>query len=101
VDALFTDDSLIASLAAEYRKSPFPTDVLAFAYDDEKDLAGEIVISLDTARRQALERREPLAHELILLGIHGLLHIKGQGDETRRDWCMMRIKEFEMLVKVL
>lgn len=98
---ILTDDRTIADLAGRFRRSPHPTDVLAFTYDDDPKLAGEIVISLDTARRQARERGVDLADELKLLCIHGLWHIAGIGDETEADWREMRAREFETLVKVL
>lgn len=74
--------------------------MLAFGYGDDA-LFGEIAISLDTAARQARERGVPLAHELVLLAVHGLLHLEGQGDETFRGWCGMRRAEFETMMKVL
>ena len=100
VDIVFVDDPTIAGLAGRYRGSPRPTDVLAFCYD-EPDLAGEIAISLDTARRQARERGVPLAHELILLCVHGLLHIGGFDDETVPEWCAMKRAEFETVMRIL
>lgn len=100
VDIVLVDDRTIAGLAARYRGSPRPTDVLAFRYGDE-DLAGEVVVSIDTAVRQAEERGVPLAHELILLCVHGLLHLAGQGDETEDEWRRMRRAEFETMVKIL
>jgi probable rRNA maturation factor len=98
---ILTDDRTIADLAGRFRGSPYPTDVLAFTYDDDPDLAGEVVISLDTAKRQAAERGVDLADELKLLCVHGLWHISGVGDETKADWREMRTHEFETLVKVL
>ena len=99
VEILFTTDAHIAGLAGRYRGSPHPTDVLAFP--DGASGGGEIAISLDTARRQARERAVSLQEELLLLSVHGLLHVSGQGDETRRAWCEMRVREFEALVKIL
>ena len=75
--------------------------MLAFPYDDDPDLAGEVVISLDAARRQAAERGVELWQELLLLCVHGLWHIGGQGDEARADWREMRINEFETVVQLL
>ncbi len=98
---ILTDDRTIARLAGEFLGSPYPTDVLAFPYEDDPELIGEIAISLDTARRQAAERGVPLEQELLLLVVHGLLHISGQSDKSKQDWCEMRVKEFEMLVKIL
>lgn len=105
VDIIFIDDGEIAKLAGRYRKSPYPTDVLAFAgkagFPLVGSLAGEIAISLDTAGSQARERGIEIEEELILLCVHGLFHIEGQRDETHKDWCAMRIKEFEALVRIL
>jgi probable rRNA maturation factor len=58
-----------------------PTDVLSFSQDDPLIL-GDIVISVDTATRQALDARWPLESELSLLGVHGILHLMGYDDET-------------------
>ncbi len=101
VGIIFTDDRTIARLAGDFRGSPYPTDVLTFPYDDDPELIGEIVISLDTAKRQAAKRSVQLWQELLLLAVHGLLHINGQRDETRKDWCEMRKREFETLVRIL
>lgn len=97
VEISLISDRVIANLAGRFRKSPYPTDVLAFDYV----YASEIFISLDTARVQARERLVPLRHEIILLCIHGLLHLKGQGDETYEDWCTMRRLEFEAMMQCL
>lgn len=101
VEITLTDDATIADLAGRYRGSPYPTDVLAFSYDDDPRLAGEVVISIDTARRQARERGVELWQELLLLSVHGLWHVSGVGDESQRDWREMRINEFETMVKLL
>ena len=100
VGVVFVDDKYISKLAGQFRNSPHPTDVLAFYYG-EKDLTGEVVISLDTAFRQAKSRKVSLNTELVLLSVHGFLHLSGQGDETLRDWCGMRKKEFETMMRIL
>jgi len=100
-------DAEIAALNADWRDKPGPTDVLAFAaQDDDLDGAppmplppglmadddeasddeagdsellelGDIVISLDTAARQAGEHDHSLERELLFLASHGLLHLLG------------------------
>ncbi len=100
VDILCTDDESIARLAGRYRGSPRPTDVLAFGYGEEA-LFGEVAISLDTARRQARSRGVPLEQELLLLCLHGLLHVAGQDDETPAGWRAMRVSEFAALARAL
>lgn len=78
------DDDTIHKLNLEYRGTDRPTDVLSFSFgegEDEnilpfKDL-GEVVISLDTAIKQADEFKHPICRELAFLFIHGTLHNLG------------------------
>jgi probable rRNA maturation factor len=76
-----TDDPTIHALNRDYRKKNRPTDVLAFALREgtggalHPHLLGDLVISVDTARRQA--RRRGLPGELLFLAAHGLCHLLG------------------------
>lgn len=97
---IFVDDKTISRLAGEFRSSPYPTDVLAFCYKDTL-MEDEIFVSIDTAKRQAKNRDVFFEDELLLLCVHGLLHIGGKDDETVSNWCKMRIYEFETMMRVL
>jgi probable rRNA maturation factor len=87
VSILLTDDSEIHELNRIYRNKDRPTDVLAFAYDEAPDadisvpgqasVLGDLVISVETARRQAQARSVSLDAELELLAVHGTLHLLG------------------------
>jgi probable rRNA maturation factor len=76
-----------------------PTDVLSFPahagdFPDEADYLGDIVISIETARRQARRRGSTLPRELRVLALHGLLHLLGYDHET--DQGEMRRIEYRM-----
>ncbi len=86
----FTDDATIRELNGAWRQRDESTDVLSFAnLDGESNWPsagshepacvelGDIVISLDTAARQAEEHQHSLGHELRWLVSHGLLHLLG------------------------
>ena len=81
----FTDDASICELNGTWRQRQEPTDVLSFAaledapdwLDDGSVELGDIVISLDTARRQAVKHNHSLRRELQWLASHGLLHLLG------------------------
>jgi rRNA maturation RNase YbeY len=80
-------DAEIQALNRQYRHKDRPTDVLAFPVregeripGDEQHL-GDVVISVDTARRQAEEHGRSLEEELATLLIHGLLHLLGYDHE--------------------
>ena len=105
VSLVLTDDGYIRELNRHYRFIDSPTDVLSFAlreqaegeteYQLNKDewLLGDIVISLETARRQAREFGHSLERELGFLIIHGCLHLLGFDHETAEEREKMRQKE--------
>lgn len=83
---LLTSDAEIQTINAQYRHQNQPTDVLAFAalevdFPKSHDLhpltLGDIVISVETADRQAQEQRHSLSYELAWLAAHGFLHLLG------------------------
>ena len=93
ISVVFCNDPFIQNLNREYRQKDMPTDVLSFAQDDT-DVLGDIIISLPTAARQAATAGWPLESEIILLGMHGLLHLLGYDDETAAGaWEMQRRTE--------
>lgn len=90
----FVDDTTMTHLHHQYLGLPTPTDVLTFPLSEAGEvLAGEIVISTETALRQARQRRhDPLA-ETYLYVIHGLLHLCGYDDTTPQGRRQMRRRE--------
>ena len=108
VSLLLTDDQKIQSLNRKYRGIDAPTDVLAFsqienlnslpASKDEKEiLLGDIVISVETAQRQAAELGHSLLYELILLSIHGFLHLLGFDHDYEKENDKMKSLETEII----
>ena len=96
---LLTDDAGIHDLNRDYRDKDRPTDVLSFPQDEDAvnekgdRLLGDVVISVDTASRQAGDHHLSLQEELILLLIHGILHLMGYDHETsRQDARIMKQK---------
>lgn len=94
LSVLLTDDAAIHVLNREHRRKDRPTDVLAFPMQEvraprpeprlpqPRGILGDVVISLDTAERQARARRRPLIEEVRFLLAHGLLHLVGYDHAT-------------------
>jgi len=88
---LLCDDATIHALNRDYRKKDKPTDVLAFAMREGDyaelagDMLGDVIVSLDTAARQAKEKKHPLDREITMLVAHGLLHLLGYDHATRTE----------------
>ena len=106
ISVLFTDDKFIRSLNNKYRGIDKPTDVLSFSLQEgaikspevESDkLLGDIIISAETAQRQADNLNHSLEKELTVLIIHGLLHLTGYDHKKDKDYKSMREKESKIL----
>ncbi len=81
LSVVLVSDRRIAEMNEKYRNKKGPTDVLSFSYDDPEYL-GDIIISVETAKRQAEEMGHSLERELKVLLIHGFLHLLGYDHET-------------------
>lgn len=93
------DDAAIRRLNAQYRRKDKPTDVLSFPQRDGTKKStpaaplGDVVISVDTARRQAAAYDAPLQRELERLLIHGVLHLLGHDHHEARERRLMEAEE--------
>ena len=79
IEASIVSDEAIAKVHADFMDDPTPTDVITFQH-------GELIVSADTAAREAEQRGWAVERELLLYLIHGLLHLHGYDDhapETR------------------
>ena len=108
VDITIVDDEEINQLNRDYRNVDRPTDVLSFALDEDDEdepellegqlhLLGDIIISAETATRQAEEFGHGLEREIVYLAVHGLLHLLGYDHMVEEDKVVMRAKEEEAL----
>lgn len=104
------DDAQIQALNAQYRQKNQPTDVLAFAaleadlpqseemLDSAPLYLGDIIVSVNTAQRQAQQQGHNLPTELAWLTAHGLLHLLGW-DHPDEDSLMQMLKQQVVLLK--
>jgi len=73
VEISLVDDEAIAAVHGDFLDDPTPTDVITFHH-------GEILVSVETAAREAAARGGPALRETALYLIHGLLHLHGHTD---------------------
>ncbi|MGL4367287.1 MAG: rRNA maturation RNase YbeY [Brevinemataceae bacterium] len=89
----FCSDKFIHNLNKIYRKKDYPTDVLSFSINEGEifpetitDMPlGDIIISLETAKKQAKEFQVSYEEEIARLTIHGLLHLLGFDHEINEE----------------
>ena len=94
ISIVLVGDAKIKELNRKYRKKNKVTDVLAFDY-------GEILICLPQAKRQAKRLGHSLKKELGILLIHGILHIAGYKDKTKKDFDKTTKKQNEIWRKII
>ena len=99
----FVNDPKIKELNLKYLGRDNPTEVIAFdvAEPKRKDkIFADIVISTDTAIGNAKAFKTSPLFELYLYVIHGVLHILGYDDRTKKDKLLMRKKEADLVKKL-
>jgi len=101
------DDATIHPLNRDYRGKDKPTDVLSFAQREgdfaflEDNLLGDVIISMETTRRQADERGHSVETELRVLLVHGILHLLGYDHIEDDEAEIMEAKEREILRRLI
>jgi probable rRNA maturation factor len=105
ISVALVDDPTIHRLNRDFLQHDWPTDVVTFPGDDPMSPAvaeddsgteavfGEIIISVDTARRVAEEMELGELGEIVLYAIHGTLHLIGLDDHSESDQAEMRAAE--------
>jgi probable rRNA maturation factor len=101
VHVTLVDDAAIRRLNARYRGSRKRTDVLAFDLrgPGPAPMLGEVIVSVDTAARQAAAVGVSLALELDLLVVHGILHLAGWDDARPREARRMHERARAILLR--
>jgi probable rRNA maturation factor len=96
------DDTEMAAIHRFYLGVEGPTDVVSFPLDDaHDDLLGEVVVSTDTAAREAAARSIPLDEEVLRYVVHGTLHLLGYDDHRPADRRRMHARQEELLATAL
>lgn len=106
VNVLVTSSRELRSLNRQFRGKDKPTDVLSFpslvAGNSAKEVAGDVAISADIARESAKRLGHPVAEEIKILVLHGILHLAGfdhekdNGEMARRERRLRRQLKLEL-----
>ncbi len=95
-NVIIVEDEEIKKINKKYRNLNEPTDVLSFELDFNflnLKILGDVYISIDRARDQALKYNHSLLRELSFLTVHGLLHLLGYNHETKEEEKVMFEKQ--------
>ena len=90
---IFCDDEKILEVNKEYLQHDYFTDIITFDYCEGDRLSGDLFISVDSVRENAVEYGTEFSEELYRVIVHGVLHLIGYDDHCDEDIVEMRNKE--------
>ncbi len=94
---IFCSDAYLLDVNRKYLGHDYFTDIITFDYCEGERLSGDLFISVDSVRENAVEYGTEFANELNRVMVHGLLHLIGYDDHTEEDVKTMREKENQYL----
>ena len=96
ITVIFTSDIFVSDLKKKFFLKDQWTDVIAFPMNDnENSIEGDIYISLPTAKENSEKYKEPYKKEVTRLVIHGVLHLLGYDDKTKKEKkAMSNLEEY-------
>lgn len=90
---IFCSDEYLLKVNQEHLKHDFYTDIITFDYTENDLISGDLFISIDRVSENAQELKIPFEHELHRVMIHGVLHLLGFKDKTKKHKTEMTAKE--------
>lgn len=95
---IFCSDEYLHQINLSYLNHDTYTDIITFDHSENSDrLEGEIYISIDRIKENAKAHGEPFERELLRVISHGILHLCGYKDKTKKEAELMRLKEEEAI----
>lgn len=96
VSVVLTDDAHIQILNRDYRGKDKPTNVLSFP-QEERSMLGDIILSIDTLKKESDEQGKPLLAHVSHMLVHGCLHLLGYDHESEDEAQEMEALEIRIL----
>lgn len=93
ISILYTDDEYLLEINKKFLNHNYYTDIITFNFNKDKDINGELIISLERVKENAKKYNENFNVELLRVLIHGVLHLCGYNDKGNLEKTVMRFKE--------
>jgi len=100
ISFIFCSDDFLLEVNKKYLNHDYYTDIITFDYVENEIIQGDIFISLDRVKENAMIYKTTFDNELHRMLIHGVLHLLGYKDKLKRDKHLMTAKE-DIYLKLL
>ncbi|MFV7236198.1 MULTISPECIES: rRNA maturation RNase YbeY [Flavobacterium] len=97
INYIFCDDEYLHKINLEYLNHDTLTDIISFDYTMGNELSGDVFVSVERVKDNAVDFNVPFEDELKRVLVHGVLHYCGYKDKGEDDELLMRSKEDEKL----
>ena len=97
INYIFCDDEYLHKINVEYLNHDTLTDIISFDYSIGKELHGDIFVSIERVKENAVDFKVPFEEELKRVLVHGILHYCGYKDKGDAEELLMRSKEDEKI----
>ena len=97
INYIFCDDEYLLEINQQYLDHDTLTDIISFDYSVGNELHGDIFVSIERVRENAIEFEVTFDEELKRVLVHGVLHYCGYKDKTEEEELLMRSKEDEKI----
>lgn len=93
LDYIFCSDDYLLDINQRFLKHDYYTDIVTFNLSESKEIKGEVYVSIDRVKENAILNNQVFADELARVIFHGALHLCGYKDKSRNEKVLMRSKE--------
>ena len=93
INIIFCSDPYLLNINLQYLSHDYYTDIITFDYSEKPLISGDLFISVDSVRENALFYGTEFQNELHRVIVHGILHLIGYDDHSEEDIAVMRSKE--------
>lgn len=100
ISIIFCSDNYLLKINKKYLKHDYYTDIVTFDYVDKENISGDLFISVERIIENAKKFNTEFNKELLRVITHGILHLIGYNDKTKKEQTIMREKENQYLSEV-
>jgi len=100
INIIFCSDEYLLAINLEHLQHDYLTDIITFDYTTGTRISGDLYVSIERLRENALKFGVSVQEELYRVVIHGVMHLCGYKDKTKKDAATMRKQEENCLLKL-